>query len=165
MVEVAEGHPSVGIVGTYGMSNDGGRWIGLPLKTAVFSGRELCRSHLLNGLDVIGSPTSLLYRADLIRREETFFPGVDPSGDVAACYKCLQDYDFGFVRQILYFERVHEKAISTKNRELNGFLVDRIEFLAKYGPIYLDHDELENRTEELLCHYKPQKTPDSCLGM
>ena len=73
MVEVANAHPSVGIVGAYRLCGDHVDLDGLPYPSTVVPGREICRSFLrltsgLGGVWVFGSPSSLLIRSDLIRR-------------------------------------------------------------------------------------------------
>ena len=50
--------------------------------------------------------------------KHAFFPGSAPSADLAACLNCLKESDFGFVHQILSFERIHDEALSAKVREL-----------------------------------------------
>ena len=151
-VEVAEGYPSVGIVGSCAVSGTNVRGLGLPLKMNFFSGREVCRLRLL-GANVIGSPTSLLYRADVVRNEKAFFPGPAPNADIAACFRTLQYFDYGYIHQILSFERIHEESVSSGLMGLDPFLVDQIEFLVTYGDTYLTPEEFEKRMEELLAVY------------
>src|ERR1700678_1410900 len=111
MVHVAEANPSVGLVGSYQLSGgrDSGRdkWYvrtyGLPYSSTVVSGREIGRAHLLGRLDVLGNPTSSLYRSDLIRRTESFYPNATPEADISACFECLRVADFGFVHQVLSY--------------------------------------------------------------
>src|SRR2546427_10729499 len=74
MVKVAEVHPSVSIVGAYGLNDTKVRWDGLSYPSTVVTGRDLCRrSLLLDGLYVFGSPTSLLIRSELIRNSKIFY--------------------------------------------------------------------------------------------
>ena len=152
LVEVAEGHPSVGIVGSYALAGTKVRGIGLPLKINFFSGREVCRLRLL-GANVIGSPTSLLYRSDVVRNEKAFFHGSAPHADIAACLRTLQYFDYGYVHQILSFERIHEESASSGLMGFSPWLVDRIEFLVTYGDKYLTPEEFEKHMEELLAVY------------
>jgi hypothetical protein len=63
---------------------------------------------------------------------------------------CLKSADFAFVHQILSYERIHAEALSSGVRELNGFLIDRLQFLREYGPAYLKREEMESREKELL---------------
>ena len=160
MVSVAEAHPSVGIVGSYQLSGGGAnwrdwrvRWAELPYPSTVISGREVCRVQLLGGPYVFGTPTSLLYRSDLVRAQENFYPNSTPHADTSACYKYLQHTDFGFVHQVLSYERIHADAISTQCKSLNtldsSFLCDLVE----YGPSYLTPEEFARSLEERLSSY------------
>jgi glycosyltransferase involved in cell wall biosynthesis len=160
MVSVGEANPSVGIVGSYQLSGGGtdGRtwcvkWAELPYPSTVTSGRDVCRSRLLGGPYVFGTPTSILYRSDLIRAQESFFPNPTPNADTSACYKYLQNSDFGFVHQVLSYERIHGEAASAKCRSLNSYDPSRLSDLVEYGPSYLTPGELKKREKESLVSY------------
>jgi glycosyltransferase involved in cell wall biosynthesis len=153
MVRVADAHPSVAVVGSYTINSGGVIWVGLPLEKNVFSGRDMCRRHLLGGPPVMGPPSSVLYRSDVVRAEESFFPGTALCADEAAYYRVLRDNDFGFVHQILSFERIHENALNHEQTRLNAFLLNRVGFLVDYGRIYLEEREWEHRFDELLHEY------------
>ena len=80
-VEVAEANPSVGIIGSYQLSGAYIKWQGFDYPGAVIAGRELCRRIYL-GADPtfgFGSPTSLTYRADLVRKSKAFYPNPSPT--------------------------------------------------------------------------------------
>jgi glycosyltransferase involved in cell wall biosynthesis len=160
MVSLAEANPSVGVVGSYQLSGGGSdwrnwrvRWAELPYPSAVIPGRELCRIQLLGGPYVFGTPTSTLYRSDLIRRGDSFYPNSTPEADTSACYKCLQETDFGFVHQVLSYERVHENTISKSAKELNAYLPSKINDLLVYGSSFMSRPEAEKRLKELLVEY------------
>jgi glycosyltransferase involved in cell wall biosynthesis len=157
LVQVAERHPSVGIVGSYQLSGGGAewrvRWTGLPYQVEVIPGKDACRSLLLGGRYVFGVPTSSLYRADVVRSAKSFYPAWRPHADVSSCYEHLQKVDFGFVHQVLSYERVHESAITSGRRLLNTHREDLIWLLQRYGPVYLTKAEYDNRLEELLDDY------------
>jgi len=153
LVELAEDNPAVGIVGSYCIRAHGVRFPGLPVGASVFSGRQVCRNFLLGSIDVFGLPTTVLYRSTLVRSSDTFFPTSRPSADIDACLVHLQSCDFGFVHQILAFERIHDEAISTYLWDLNSFFVDRLEFVSDYGHIYLTKSEMNDRLEELSTLY------------
>jgi glycosyltransferase involved in cell wall biosynthesis len=152
MVKLAVQHPNVGIVGSYEQSNDGIKWKGLPEDVTVLSGREACRMHLLNDVYVFGTPTTLLYRSNLIRRTASFFPHSEPHADTSACYASLRDCDFGFVHEVLS-RAVDEGEVSSRVRKLAATYPAFIETLDQYGPLYLSEDELIKRREELLAWY------------
>ena len=160
MVGVAEAHPSVGIVGSYQLSGGGAngrdwriKWTELPYPSTVIPGREVCRAQLLGGPYVFGSPTSLLYRSDLVRGQENFYPNSTPHADVSACYKYLQHTDFGFVHQVLSYERIHADAISTHCRSLSTHDPSFLSDLVEYGPCYLTRKELAKSVEQTLHIY------------
>lgn len=152
LVDVAETHPSVGIVSCYAITSNGIRASDVPLRQEVFSGKSICRIHLL-GSRVLSAPTTLLYRADLIRRRRPFFTVAAPSADIHASFEVLQHSDFGFVHQILCFERLHERSVSSTLMTFNSFLVDRLDFVVTYGSIFLSPQERDHRVKELLSTY------------
>ncbi len=153
LVDLSERNDTVGIVGAYSIHGDEIKHPRLPHHSSVFNGRQVCRNFLLGSIDVFGSPTTVLYRSSLVRAFDPFFPGPGPSADMAACLICLESCDFGFVHQILSFERVHDEAVSAKLLELNSFFVDRLEFVVEYGPRYLTQSESEERISDLLSAY------------
>src|SRR5262245_31857802 len=73
MVAVAEANPSVGLVGAYALEGTKVSLAGLPYDQHVLMGREACRRHLLDGLHIFGTQTSVLYRADFVRATDAFF--------------------------------------------------------------------------------------------
>jgi len=153
MVRLAAAHPTVGLVGSYQQSAKKVRWTGLPESVSVLSGREACRLGLLQGVHVFGTPTSVLYRADLVRRTASFFPHYEPHADTSACYAALRESDFGFVHEVLSAERVHEGQISARTRLLGADYYAYLQILLQYGPYYLSETELAARREEVLSEY------------
>lgn len=160
MVAVATANPSVGIVGSYQLSGGGEnwrqwriKWAELPYPSAVIPGREVCRVQLLGGPYVFGTPTSILYRSDLVRGQDCFYPNSTAEADTSACYKYLQNSDFGFVHQVLSYERVHGQATSAECRRLNTYESSRLSDLMEYGPSCLAAAELDERERNVLNDY------------
>ncbi len=157
MVELAEANPSVGLVGSYQLSGGGDKWYvrtyGLPYSSTVISGRQIGRAHLLGTLDVLGNPTSSLYRSDLIRLSESFYPNATPEADASACFECLRVADFGFVHQVLSYERLHPGQITNTSKTFNAYFASKIGDLRTYGPFYLEPGEQETRIKELMDEY------------
>jgi glycosyltransferase involved in cell wall biosynthesis len=157
MTAVAESHPSVGIVGSYQLSGGGDKWYlrtdGLPYHCTVVSGREVGRMHLLGRLDVLGNPTSTLYRSDLVRSANSFYPNSSAEADVSACFECLIGSDFGFVHQVLSYERIHPDRITTTSQTFNAYAGSKLNDLSTYGSSYLTPAEIEWRHQELLGEY------------
>jgi glycosyltransferase involved in cell wall biosynthesis len=147
MVKVAEAHPSVGIVGAYGLYGTRICWDGLPYPSTVISGRELCRRSLLDAyledvsLYVFGSPTSLLLRSKLIRDRQVLYNESNLHADKEACFDLLQSSDFGFVHQVLTYSRQHSEAATSFSDRFNTYLLGNLVILKKYGPVYLSREE------------------------
>lgn len=157
MVALAEANPSVGIVGAYQLSGGAGIWyvrnVGLPYAQTVLPGREVCRAHLLGTLRVLGNPSSVMYRSDLIRNSDEFFPNPTHEADISACLKHLRYEDFGFVHQILGHERIHRQTATAVSLENNAYVSAEISDCQEYGDWYLTKHERETRVNELLDQY------------
>jgi glycosyltransferase involved in cell wall biosynthesis len=153
LVDLAERHRTVGIVGSYATDGVGVRWGHLPLDREVLAGREAARLYLLGKIDTFWIPSSVLYRASVVRATDRFFPGDSSSADLEACLRCLQDGDLGFVHQILSFQRLHDDAITSRVGEVKGELLDRAKVLVEFGPEFLTAAEQQQRLDEQLSEY------------
>jgi glycosyltransferase involved in cell wall biosynthesis len=153
MVELAEAHPSVGIVSAYRLDETRVNLDGLPYPSTVILGRELCRMVLMGGPYVFGSPTSLLIRSDLIRKREKFYDESTISADTQVCFDLLQESDFGFVHQVLTYTRRHNESVTSLTHRFDIWRPGSSIALAKYGPIYLDNEEYERRLEQVIDNY------------
>jgi glycosyltransferase involved in cell wall biosynthesis len=161
IVEFGEANPSVGIIGSYQLSGAFIRWQGFEYPRTVWSGREICRRILLGDQVFVrdmpivgfGDPTSLMYRADLVRSQSEWYPNSSPHADTSACFQALREADFGFVYQVLSYERVHDNTQSSKSAELNRILPRYFRDLLEYGPSYLTEAELDRRTKDTLRGY------------
>ena len=155
MVELAEANPSVGIVGAYQLSGDRVRWQGFRYPRAVLPGVEMCRQVLLGGDKAFGfgTPTSTLYRADLVRSSAAFYPNESPHSDTSACFRCLSESDYGFVYEVLSYETTHEETQSWKSEEINRYSSAILNDLICYGPAYLNQDELQHQVKLALTDY------------
>jgi hypothetical protein len=125
--------------------------MGLSREIATLPGVEVCRVNLLRSMRIFGNPTSSMYRADLVRRTNAFFPHARPHVDTSACYALLRDCDYGFVHEALSIKRRHNGQLSSKLVR-NAQLVAELDHLLSYGPIYLTESEfdlcLNQRLEE-----------------
>ena len=148
MVAFAECHPAVGIVGAYQLCGRGVAWDGVSYPTVVVKGRQACRAELLGGPHVFGTPTTLLYRSVLIRSRESFYNESNIHADTEACVEFLEHWDFGFVHQILTFNRKEDGSLTSFSDRNATYLAGISHLLKKYGPRYLTPTELETRTRE-----------------
>jgi len=155
LMELAEGDESVGVVGSYQLSGSLVRWQGLEYPRSVFPGHEICRKILVESEPSLGfgSPTSLLYRADLVRNSGGFYPNSSPHADTSACFRDLRNTNYGFVYQVLSYERVHRDTQSSRSAELNRYLSAWLNDLIQYGPLYLTDDELRRAVKKKLGAY------------
>ncbi len=141
MIEIAESNPTVGIIGSYRLEETKVSCDGLSYPSTVVSGKEICRSSLLGGPYIFGSPTTLLIRSDLIRSQKYFYNEKNLHADVEACYAVLKDYEFGYVHQVLSFTRRHNETETAFARRLKTYFLGNLTVLTKYGPIYLSEKE------------------------
>ncbi|HYU45493.1 MAG TPA: glycosyltransferase family A protein [Terriglobales bacterium] len=162
MVTLAETNPSVGIVGSYQLSGDVVKWQGFRYPRAVVPGREmgrrifLARQVSVEGQPLLGfgTPTSLMYRADLVRSRAEFYPNSSPHADTSACFANLQNSDFGFVYEILSYERTHAESQTYASRQVNRHLSQTLSDLQLYGSSYLSKQEMERQLNETLTGYR-----------
>jgi len=154
MVEVAEAYPLVGIVGAYRLDEDRVGLDGLPYLSTVVPGRELCRLILLGGPWVFGSPTSLLIRSDIVRSREAFYDESILHADTEVCFDILQDWDFGFVHQVLTFTRRHNESLTSFTNSFNTRRLANFMILLKYGPTYLGNEYEERLEQEAESYYR-----------
>lgn len=142
MLELAQRHPSVGLVSALNATERTVRFTGLHRGTSFLSGREAARMHLLGNSYLFGSPTTVLLKADFIRRNSPFFDeSVSIAEDLLACYGILADADFGFVHEVLTFVRTENDSILSRRGDLDAIVADRHLLLQRYGPTFLTSTE------------------------
>ncbi len=146
MVSLAESHPTIGVVGSYGLWGNRVVCDGLPRKVEFLPGRELCRLTLLNRVNCFWSPSSLLIASKLIRKRPCFYNEKIIHADVEACYEVLKEADFGFVHQVLTFIRQHEESVtSVLAVPYNRMILWNFDLFLKFGPIFLSEAEYNNQ--------------------
>jgi len=153
MVSLAEGHPSVGIVGAYGLQGEEVMWAGLPYPSRMVSGREVCRRLFLERLYVFGTSTSVLYRSDLVRSRDPFYNESNLHADMEACVAILKTYDFGFVHQILTFKRWRPESLGTFTEDVNTLIAGHLHCLVTYGKEFLTRREYEACLHQRVSEY------------
>lgn len=153
MVEVAEQHPHVGIVGAYRIDENVVNQDGLAPHCVQISGREICKRYLLDTLYVFGSPSTLLFRSCIIRQHDPFYDESNIHADTDICLKVLADWDFGFVHQVLTYTRRHNESSSAFIKQFDTRRIERMVNLEKYGSKYLESRELRKRKRKLSMNY------------
>jgi hypothetical protein len=102
---------------------------------------------------VFGTPTSVLYRADIVRSRHAFYNESNLHADAEVCFEFLRDHDFGFVHQILTFRRMQEDSLTSLSRRFNTYLPASLYELVTYGTMYLGEAELRDRVRSHLDDY------------
>lgn len=149
MVGVAEAHPSVGIVSSYYLKGETLMGSGWPFGRSMLPGGDVARLQLREGRFFFGSPSTVMFRADVVRATTPFYDSRVPHADTEACYRTLRTWDFGFVPQVLSFLRVEPVSRMGSVRDFHPYALDKLIVVRKFGRDFLDeveYGELEGRT-------------------
>jgi len=163
MVEVAEAHPSVGIVSAYRLEGDEVDLDGLSYPGTMLPGRQVGRLYFLKGTYLFGSPTSILMRSEAVRSRNPFYDErYAPFEDGHVCFAMLQAWDFGFVHQVLTFSRWDNGGILSRISRfgLRHFL--HFSMLVTHGKDYLSSEEYERCLRRAEREYFLQLTKAAC---
>lgn len=149
LVKVAEAYPTVGMVSSYTLRDSKVVFDGLPYGNSFWDGREVCRRYLLDDVYVFGGPSSSLIRAKVLREKRPFYNPRIYHGDVDAYLDIMQRYDFGYVYQVLSFQRRQSRASTTPLLErVVPAPARKVDFLKRFGRIYLTPEESERRLRQ-----------------
>lgn len=154
MVALAEAHPSIGVVSAYRMFGSEVQPRGLPHTRTFLTGRDACRIVLADSIYLFGSPTTVMFRADLVRGRRPFYAEGRLFEDAEICFELLGDCDFGFVHQVLTFTRTENDSLWRGMRGYNGWLLARRNQLAQFGRQYLAPDEFDRLWRVRERHYR-----------
>jgi glycosyltransferase involved in cell wall biosynthesis len=142
MTALADANPEVGLVGGYWLVETRGDGFGLAVERSRISGREACRLHLIDGIFLFGTPSTVLYRSSLLRNGQPFFNTQRVFFDTDAAFEILSRSDFGFVHQVLSFCRADRPgSIAEASRDFRSNALDRLVLLHNHGQTYLDAAE------------------------
>jgi glycosyltransferase involved in cell wall biosynthesis len=154
LVAVAEAHPTVAMVTSYVLCGSRIGWDGLPYPSTFVSGRDVCRLRLLRGIKVFGGPSASLLRANVVRESQPFYNPLNYHGDNEAYLRVLEHHDFGFVHQVLSYNRKGEDSRTTAYLDRVGSQTAAdVDELTKFGPVYLTADERTQRLREATHEY------------
>jgi glycosyltransferase involved in cell wall biosynthesis len=157
MVQLADAHPSVGVVGSFRLQGNRVEQESPMAHTQeVMSGADLVRWELLGPKGsawATGSDTSVMFRANFVRQVETFYDPTVWHCDTDAAYRVLMQADFGFVHQILTFTRRHADALTPFSNRVWSFISRDGRLLIRYGPRLLAAGEYRRRVRRWLWDY------------
>lgn len=143
MVAVAERDPKIAIVSSFYLNGNEPRGEGIAYGSWRSPGRDVARLMLLQQRFLLGTPTVVLYRADVVRSRAQFFPEGTLHPDTEVGYELLLDHDFGFVHQIESFCRTQEESITSKSLDFNPGLLDYVIVIERFGRRFLTDSEFE----------------------
>jgi glycosyltransferase involved in cell wall biosynthesis len=142
MIEIAVKYPSAGIIGSYALLGNKVKFDGLQIDQKIISGKEICRLTFRRKFFLFGSPTTLLFRSDIIKSRDAFYDNKFLHADTEVCYDILQTSDFGFVHQVLSYTRLHDQSqTELLSNKYKTNLMEYFGMLKKYGEIYFSRQE------------------------
>ncbi len=154
MLELAEAHPSVGIVSAYELEGDHASLGGLSYPSPEVSGREVCRLYFLKYTLLFGTPTSLLMRSELVRSRNPFYEERHaPFEDFHVCFDALRTWNFGFVHQVLTYSRRDNESMLSRIRPFQFELFSRFSTIVVHGRDFLSNEEFEPCLKEAERNY------------
>ena len=163
MVEVAEAHPSVGIVAAYALAGESVDQDGLPYPSPVVTGRDACRFYFLKGKYLCGSATSSLIRSEVIRSRDPFYDErYAPIEDAHVCFDVLRTWNFGFVHQVLTYSRRDNESMLSRMLPLGFILFTRFALLVEHGRYYLSAEEYKRCLKHAEREYFVYLTKAAC---
>jgi glycosyltransferase involved in cell wall biosynthesis len=111
MVEAFEQSETIGLVSSYWLKGDIIPAAGYPYPMTVCPGRDCAQWYLRNWwIYIFGSPTTVMYRSSVVRHQRPFYNEALLHDDFDKCMQLLQQWDFGFVHQVLSFTRIDNES-------------------------------------------------------
>ena len=153
MVGAAIQSDTVGLVTSYRLSDDGVDLVALPYWKVFATGREITRDILLRGPVILGGPSAMLFRSDLLRERDSFLDGRFWAADNEVALWTLSRNDLGFVHQVLTFQRRQQGRVFDWAMNMATFFPEWICFHLRYGPAALQPDEYRRRLRLRLREY------------
>jgi glycosyltransferase involved in cell wall biosynthesis len=153
MVDLAEVHPNVAMVSSYYLWGRRVNGTGLSPDRTVISGREACRLHLLDEAYLFGSPTVVLFRADLVRARQPFYEEGRLFEDGETAYELMREHDLGFVHQILTYVRRQDDSLWGSSESFHPLELIPLIMLRRYGAEFLTAEERQRRLREVETSY------------
>lgn len=144
MVRAFEQSESIGLVSSYWLNGNELGGSGLLPGTTMLSGKECARWYLTTGTCLFATQTQVMYRACIVRKRtrnefyNVFFPSF---ADLQTHMEILEDWDFGFVHQVLSFSRRDNESIFRTFQSFAPEQLLRYIFTRRYARILMDPRE------------------------
>ena len=141
MVEVGEMDKDIGLVSSHYLMGDVACGKGLPPERSVFDGKDICRYQLRERVFFMGSPTTVMYRADIVTNRRPFYALNRYHEDTEAAYEILEHWKMGFVHEQLSFLRTGNPSIMQARSAYDTYLIDRFITVERYADRFLPPGE------------------------
>jgi hypothetical protein len=92
-------------------------------------------------------------RSDIVRSRHSFYNESNLHADAEICYEFLGAHDFGFVHQVLTFQRVRDDSLTAYSRRINTYHAGWLHALVTYGPRYLTDEDFKRMLRQRLRDY------------
>lgn len=150
MVEAFEQSETIGLVSSYSLMGDTVQASGYPYPMTVFSGSECARWHLRTWVFIFGTPTTVMYRSSVVRHHQPFYNETILHDDYDKSMQLLEDWDFGFVHQVLSFTRTDHELIyfGAGFHQWRFSSLTRYSIALCYAPIFLPPDQASTLMKE-----------------
>lgn len=154
MVRVGLANPTASIITSYYLKGPEIRGKGVEWPVEMLSGREAAELHLLKGHFIFGSPSVVMYRADVVRRRDPLFPLGCLHEDTELVYEELMRGDIGFVHQILSYLRVRDDSILGAMSGLDWEILDLYVIVKKFGAALLRSEDYVTQSKLITTRYR-----------
>jgi glycosyltransferase involved in cell wall biosynthesis len=162
MVALAESEPAVGMVSAYRLNDARGATrvdqVNLPYTQSTIDGREMIARSLVSPVSILGPPTALLWRADLVRARQPFFDAKFRHADDDANFWTLMQSRYGLVHQVLTYSRGHGASETSLSDRLAAYAPERLRMIIRYGPQVLSEEKyqklLREKIDEFLAYHR-----------
>jgi glycosyltransferase involved in cell wall biosynthesis len=143
MVQAFEQSESIGLVSSYWVTGNNVGGAGFPSQTSMLPGKECVRWYLRTGITIFGSQTQVMYRASLVRQHDAFYNTSFPFADIQKCIEILEQWDFGFVYQVLSFTRTdNESILHQALLPMAAYPLAQYVIAQRYGSVFFAVDEI-----------------------
>ncbi len=138
VVETFQRSKSIGLVSAYDLKANIVRGSGFPYRMSPIPGKEVAELYLRTGMFPFGSPTTVMYRSSIVRDQYPFFEESRLHEDTEKCMQILENWDFGFVYQVLSFLRADNESISSSVRHLQPDAIDRYIIVRRFAQRFFE---------------------------
>lgn len=154
MVDVARRDERIGIVASYYLKGHTPTGSGVAHDQWRVPGRDVLRTIMIGNAFPLGSPTTVMYRASIVRARKPCYALGRMHEDTEMACEVLLEHDLGYVPQILSFLRTDNESIMSAARRFNPVPLDHLIILERFGREVLTKDEFERQsTAEWRAYY------------